>query len=116
MLFRIGSEIARNAKLPPGIDILENCLTALDTAYRMNHRGGTVGSYDFVMKEKTGVMNVGSMICANPYPCSFDWGVIEGFAQRFKPPGSIDIIVRHDDSKPCRKQGARSCAYFVTWV
>jgi len=116
MLFRIGYEIARNAKLPPGLDVLENCLAAIDTAYHMNHRNGSIGSYTMVTQPGGRFMNVTAIVCANPYPCSFDWGVIEGFSQRFKPPGSVDIVVRHDDTKPCRKNGAESCTYLVSWI
>ncbi|MFH1113745.1 MAG: hypothetical protein V1792_07470 [Pseudomonadota bacterium] len=116
MLFRIGHEIARNAKLPPGMDLLENCLKGIDTAYHMNHRGGSIGSYTVSSRETGSLMNAATIVCANPYPCSFDRGVIEGFAQRFKPPDCIDIIVRHDDSQPCRKIGAKSCTYSVSWV
>lgn len=116
MLYRIGCEIARNAKLPPGMDGLNNCLMALDTAYHLNHRNGSIGSYSVTIPQSGGFKSVTNVICANPYPCSFDWGVIEGFAQRFKPPGSIEVVVRHDDASPCRKKGADSCTYLVTSI
>jgi hypothetical protein len=51
------------------------------------------------------------MTCENPYPCRFDLGIIKGMAQRFEPTASIT----HDTTKGCRKKGAESCTYVVTW-
>lgn len=45
MLYRIGEQIALHAVLPPGIDDLQTCLSSIDVAYHMNHRGGEIGRY-----------------------------------------------------------------------
>ncbi len=55
------------------------------------------------------------MVSTNHYCCAFDRGVPEGFANRFRPDGITDVVVRHDDSQPCRKDGADSCTYILTW-
>ena len=55
------------------------------------------------------------MICKNPYPCDFDKGIIKAVAKKFKPKDSVNIIVEHDESAPCRKKGADSCTYLVSW-
>lgn len=115
MLYRIGEHIAGNAMLPPGIDSLEICLGSIDQAYHMNHRGGEIGRYEYTPLEEKSGLKRGRMVCANPYPCSFDRGVIEGFAQRFKPPEVRDVIVLHDESEECRRQFGESCTYTVTW-
>ena len=116
MLFRIGEKIATNAVLPPGINSLEACLASIDTAYHMNHRRGDIGSYEYsYIGGDTGLKRA-KMICPNPYPCAFDRGVIQGFSQRFRPAGAIDIIVRHVESGPCRKNGANSCTYLISWL
>ena len=117
MLSRIGEQIALHAVLPPGIDDLQKCLESIDIAYHMNHRGGEIGSYDYKLLEPEGGLGKATMTtCPNPYPCAFDWGVIEGFAKRFKSSGSYDVVVRHDDSQPCRRKGNESCAYVITWL
>jgi hypothetical protein len=115
MLFRIGFQIAGNAKLPPGIDSIEKALELIDTAYHMNHRGGEIGHYLYTSTGFDGLLNRGKMLCHNPYPCFFDLGVIEGFAKRFKPADCRDVLVRHDESQPCRRQGGDSCTYIVSW-
>ena len=84
MLFRIGEKIATNAVLPPGIDSLESSLASINTAYRMNHRRGDIGGYEYTYVGEVGGLKRAKIVCANPYPCAFDRGVIHGFAQRFK--------------------------------
>ncbi len=116
MLFRIGEKIATNAVLPPGIDSLETCQASINTAYHMNHRRGEIGNYEYAYLGEGGGLKRAKMVCPNPYPCAFDRGVIQGFAQRFKPSGAVDVIVRHDESQPCRRSGANSCTYLIAWV
>jgi hypothetical protein len=116
MLSRIGEQIALHAVLPPGIDDLEKCLESIDVAYHMNHRGGEIGSYAYKPLGTEGGLGRAAMTCLNPYPCAFDRGVIEGFAKRFKSSGSYDVVVRHDDSQPCRRKGDESCTYVITWL
>jgi hypothetical protein len=110
-LFSIGKAIPANAKFPPEINTIEKALGAIDIAYHMNHKNGEIGHYNFIKTEG----NSGKMVCNNPYPCEFDKGIIEAMAQKFKPADSIMAFVEHDDSQPCRKKGAESCTYLVTW-
>jgi len=117
MLFRIGEKIALHAVLPPAIEDLQMCLSSVDTAYHMNHRGGEIGRYDYkyLGKDPTNGLDRARMVCHNPYPCAFDRGVIEGFVKRFRPAGAYDVVVRHDDSEPCRQHEGASCTYVITW-
>jgi hypothetical protein len=111
-LYTIGLKIPENAIFPPAIDSLGKALAMIDTAYHMNHRNGEIGSFRF---QRTGEKSV-TMVCDNPYPCDFDRGIIMAFCNRFPPKGSvIKAKVIHDDSQPCRKRGADSCTYQVTW-
>ena len=110
-LLAIGRKIPENAKWPPEIDALEKALASIDVAYHMNHRGGEIGYYQF---EKTGDKS-GKMICNNPYPCDFDRGIVDAVARKFKPQDVALVNVKHDDSQPCRKKGADSCTYLITW-
>lgn len=112
VLFNIGTKFSENAEFPLGIDSLEKALISLDTAYHMNHRNGEIGHYYFTA---TGRGHY-EMVCRNPYPCEFDRGILAAFCSRFTPTGSeTKAIVAHDNSKPCRKDGADSCTYRIIW-
>jgi len=110
-LFAIGKAIPENAKFPPEINTIEKALSAIDVAYHMNHKGGEIGHYKFEPVSK----NSGKMVCNNPYPCEFDMGIIDAMSQKFKPEDSIMVFVEQDNSKPCRKAGADTCTYTITW-
>jgi hypothetical protein len=125
-LFQIGKKIPENAKFPPEIKTIEDALSSIDIAYHMNHRnrkGETlfdpkriperimlegIGHYGYT---KIPEQNKALMVCENPYPCDFDWGIITTMVKRFNQ----SAIVIHDDSQPCRKRAGKSCTYIVTW-
>ncbi len=109
-LYQVGRQVPQQYVFPTVIDSIESVLGDLDAAYRKSHRGGEVGHYHFRI---LGV-NVGQMTCDNPYPCDFDRGIISALAQRFEPPESL-VDVRHEDDAPCKKQGADSCVYTISW-
>ena len=67
-----------------------------------------IGHYGF---EKIDGKNMIISECNNPYPCAFDKGIITAMAQKFE----VKANIIHDDSKPCRKNGADSCTYIITW-
>lgn len=122
LLFRIGLAIPKNAKFPPWVSDIESAIRSIDIAYHMNHRKDGKVLFD----PDTGVLTQGIgrygcervtgrnmivSVCNNPYPCHFDRGIITAMAQRFQ----VSAKVVHDDAAPCRKNGAESCAYIVTW-
>jgi hypothetical protein len=120
-MFIIGKKIPESAVFPPHIKSVEDALAAIDVAYHLNHRKNGqvmfdletgkmldgIGHYEF----KPGGGFSGTVVCKNPYPCSFDRGIITTMADRF----SAGANVTHDDSAPCRETGADSCTYQVTW-
>lgn len=111
-LFSIGCKIPENANFPPQINSFETAMHGIDMAYHMNHKNGEIGSYKFL--GLTGAKEA-KMICENPYPCDFDRGIIEAMAKRFKPEHSISVSVKHNDQASCRKKGADSCEYLISW-
>lgn len=105
----IGSKIPETARLPPQINSVESFLPMLDQAYHMNHRGGEIGHYKF---EKTGNKE-GILKCNNPYPCAFDYGLIQGFVEKFRESGTIPLV-QHDPGT-CRMEGSNVCNYHIKW-
>lgn len=124
-LFNIGKKIPENAQFPPEINDIFKALAAIDVAYHLNHRLNG----EILFNPKTGEMKEGighyhfaretdrkiRLVCANPYPCDFDRGIIEAMATKFKPANTSVVIVKHDDTQPCRKKGDDSCTYLVSW-
>jgi hypothetical protein len=106
-LNKIGTAIPQNAKIPPGLNTVNNALAAIDVAYHMNHRNGEIGHYRYTeISSSTGIM-----VCENPYPCEFDKGLIHAFARL----GNPQAKVTHDDTKACRKKNGESCTYSISW-
>ncbi len=120
-LYGIGLRIPENAKFPPHIQTIEDAIASIDVAYHMNHRkAGSVmfdpttgrmlegiGHYNYA---KVGPRAIRS-VCANPYPCSFDRGILTTMARRFERGATI----AHDDSRPCRRRGNDECTYMINW-
>lgn len=109
-LFNIGIAIPENAKFPPEIKEAHQALGAIDIAYRMNHRGGEIGSYKY---SKTGEKSA-VVVCNNPYPDEFDRGLITAMCRKFLPQGTL-VTVAIDAAKPSRSKGGDSTTYNVSW-
>lgn len=122
VLYQIGLAIPRNAKFPPWVVDIDTAVKSIDIAYHMNHRKGGremfdpttgkmlegIGHYGY--NRITGENKIIS-VCENPYPCEFDKGILTTMAQKFQPLAKV----KHDDLKPCRKKGQKSCTYVITW-
>jgi hypothetical protein len=107
-LVAIGMAIPDNATFPPDINSMVSALMSIDVAYHMNHRGGEIGHYHANVLNDHQV----DLVCENPYPCDFDYGIVYSMARRFQPKGQC-AYVYHDDAAPCRKRGDDSCTYHV---
>lgn len=106
----IGKSIPEHAKWPPSVNSIETGLLSVDVAYHMNHRKGNIGSYKM---NKVNPRSV-TMVCNNPYPDNFDFGLIESVAKKFSKTGEKPKV-KIDDSKPQRDNGADSTTYVVDW-
>jgi hypothetical protein len=103
----IGTSIPENAEWPPGVDGVVDGIESIDHAYHQNHRGGTIGHYDAEQVDDSTV----HVECTNPYPCSFDQGIIEAVSREFS-----DELVRVDEvGDTCRNDGGEKCVYEVSW-
>jgi len=121
-LFQIGQHIPKHAPFPPTITDVHSAVVGLDVAYHMNHRKGGKIMFDPATGQKaTGIGNYGYTpvprerriisVCENPYPCDFDRGILTTLAAKFERTSRVS----HDDSAPCRKNGADSCKYIIAW-
>jgi hypothetical protein len=111
---QVGEQAAAAAPLPPEIDTLKACLLSLNTTLNRICRGGGAGGYEVSEQtEKAGATRY-IVTVTTPFPCSLTSGYLEGFAQRFKKGEVKEILVRHDDERPCRRQGAESCTYIIS--
>jgi len=106
----IGEKIPDTAMWPPVVNKVDEALASIDIAYHMNHRDGEIGHYRF---EKTGE-KTGKMICNNPYPCDFDFGIIRATSMKFAPEGTTPLVT-HDKSGSCRRKGGNTCTYNISW-
>lgn len=99
---QVGRKILSNAVFPPNVVDLESSLTVLNIAYHLNHSlDGVKPMFDM----EKGVMESGIgdylfhkrsdkdwvMECQNPYPSSFDFGLLESFINRFEPSAKISM-------------------------
>jgi hypothetical protein len=120
-LHAIGVRIPLNAKFPPHIQTIRDAIASVDVAYHMNHRKlgrvmfdpstgkmlEGIGHYGFTPKGEREIVSV----CDNPYPCSFDRGILTTMARRFEKGATVE----HDDTAPCRRKSASSCTYRIAW-
>jgi hypothetical protein len=105
-LYQIGMKIPESAQFPPQINSAQAALAGIDMAYHMNHKGGEIGIYGY---SATGDKSA-DIFCQNPYPCSFDEGIITAMARRFEPRAQVT----HDPAG-CREKGGKSCLFHVSW-
>ncbi len=110
-LVAIGIKVPEYASFPPDIDSVIAALHSIGTAYHMNHRGGEIGSYEASVINNHQV----DLVCRNPYPDDFDYGLIYGTTRRFCPK-NLHFTVYHDNEVPCRKRGSDSCTYHVVFA
>lgn len=108
-LVSVGMRVPDTALWPPEVDTVEKALLSIDVAYQMNHRNGEIGSYHAEVIEEGHVR----LMCDNPYPSDFDYGIIYQTTRKFMPRGQV-FTVRRADS-PSRKNGDDMCIYDVTW-
>ena len=90
---------------------VHDALASISIAYQMNYRNGSIGKYEYT---QTGP-NSGTMLCENPYPSDFDYGLIYRTAQKFRDSSSTKLIVKRDESKSNRISGGESCTYDIEW-
>lgn len=115
MLWLIGEKVAAAVSVPDDIITFQDFLGRIDEVYDRNLSQGPAGHYKCVElhDESTTYVRKLRIECSSPFPCAFDRGYIQGFANRLETHGCHDILVTHDDSQLCRRSGHESCSYQV---
>lgn len=122
-LHLIGLKIPANAIFPPWVVDVDSAVKSVDVAYHLNHRkrgevmfdtnSGAmlegIGHYGYARPDPK--VNRIVSVCDNPYPCAFDMGILTTMARKFARLARVE----HQPGAPCRKSGADSCTYEVTW-
>ncbi|KAB2867233.1 MAG: hypothetical protein F9K46_00750 [Anaerolineae bacterium] len=106
-LMSIGMQIPENAMWPPNVDSVGTALGSIDTAYHINHRGGEIGHYHIEFAEPHHIR----MVCENPYPSDFDYGIIYRTVKKFAHKGQTFQVQRADS--PSRLKGDDMCIYDI---
>jgi hypothetical protein len=111
-LRELGVKVPKGVEWPPDVNTTRQGFDTVNEAYQLNHRGGEIGSYEFVEtgdRERT-------VICENPYPCPFDKGLLEGVLRVFGEEFNYSpMVLIHETGDECRADGGDRCTYRVTW-
>lgn len=116
----MGRQLGMNYPVPDNIKDPHAAMKWLDPGYHLAHRkkgrpmfnpvlgdmAEGIGHYGY---RRDGERDIRST-CDNPYPCDFDLGLLTGMMQRF----AARARVTHAEGK-CRKSGADSCTYHISW-
>ena len=115
LMFRTGFRFAAVARTPESWTSLDDCWAGIDHLHELNHRGGQAGKWSHIDEGSGGGLRKERLVSGSHYPCHFDLGLLEGFAKRYRPPNVLDVLIRHDDSEPCRAKRGSTCTYRITW-
>jgi hypothetical protein len=113
IMSQVGEQAASRAPFPPGVESFKDCIAGLNVAIKNMHRGGSPGGY--AVEEEPGEGYIRYRVTAStPFPCSLTRGYLEALARRFAPSDATDIITTHDETLPCRRNGADTCTYVIS--
>lgn len=105
-LTRIGERIPDAAQWPSSVELIVAALDLINEAYQLNHRDGDIGYYDAEQVDAETV----HVRCKNPYPCTFDKGIVRSVAEEVS---LNEEIMLTEVSEQCRKEGGEECIYQV---
>ncbi|MBN2725689.1 MAG: hypothetical protein JXR95_16615 [Deltaproteobacteria bacterium] len=106
-LYSLGKELISETKLPGNVTDFQSAVSSLDLGYTIAHRnqsGAMFGQKNYNEYQL-------EVVAANPYPCPFDWGILQQLITNYSP----GAILSHDFSKGCRLDGDHACHYTITF-
>jgi len=120
-LYSVGERILENAVMPPEFNSIEKGLELLNIAFHMNHAIDGTPMFDpkagkiteGIGNYKVKIINSGEaeITVDNPYPTSFDEGLISALAQKFNPASMVSLV----EEKSSRSKGGDVDVYSVQW-
>lgn len=120
-LFLIGQKVMESAIAPTEVNTIEKGLASIDVAFHMNHslkgkpmidpvtgtKSPGIGNYNFKLLTE----GEAEIVCDNPYPTSFDEGLIFAMAQRFNSTSVVQVI----EERSSRSRGGEHDVFFIQW-
>lgn len=106
-LYETGKKLISETQLPPNVVDFQSAVSSLDLGYTIAHRnqsGAMFGQKNFNEFQL-------EVVAANPYPCPFDWGLLQELLNKYSP----GAVLSHDFSKGCRLDGDHACHFTVTF-
>lgn len=105
VLFYMGLRMIGSTLFPPNVGTFQEAISSMDLGYTIAHRY-QIGSM-FGLRA-SGEMQL-DIIAANPYPCPYDWGILQGIMKKWAPAARLS----HDFSQGCRLDGETACHYHL---
>lgn len=104
-LFETGMKLIASTLFPSNVTTFQEAISSMDLGYAIAHRNQVGAMFGL---RASGDMQL-DIIAANPYPCPFDWGILQGMMKRFAPAARLS----HDFSQGCRLDGLTACHYHL---
>ena len=111
-LFSIGKSITESAIFPDEIKDLKSGLESINIAYHQNHRGGDIGYYRLIKYDSSNKEAI--LESRNPYPASFNQGIITSIVRKFKPFDSLSPNILLMDKTP-RNTDNETNTFLINW-
>ncbi len=54
-----------------------------------------------------------TILCDTVYPCDMNRGLLTGLLRRVV---KATAMVKHDNTRPCRKTGGPNCTFEISWL
>ncbi|MBU1241001.1 hypothetical protein KKF84_14845, partial [Myxococcota bacterium] len=84
-IYGIGKALIDQGTLPDNVHSFQSAVSALDLGYTIAHRNQTGAQFG---QKSTSPLRL-EIIAANPYPCPFDWGILQQLIARYAPSAKI---------------------------
>ncbi|PKN26265.1 MAG: hypothetical protein CVU65_06215 [Deltaproteobacteria bacterium HGW-Deltaproteobacteria-22] len=105
ILFHMGLQLIAGTAFPPNVVTFQEAISSMDLGYTIAHRYQVGAMFGL---RASGEMQL-DIIAANPYPCPYDWGILQGIMKNWAPAARLS----HDFSQGCRLDGETACHYHL---
>lgn len=102
----VGRRMIEAAVFPPGIDSVQQVLSSLGAAFKLNTRGADVGDIFCTIEDDYSA----TIVRTQRGLCPLNIGIIEGCCARH----DVKPLIEHG-AGGCQDDGAPTCTYHVSW-